>query len=129
MRIRATIQGIQEAQQANLRAVAAFGKGGAFDALLADIVRGLHRYAVGITHVDTGALRASHRMRLERRRRRGMIYIDPDAINPRGQRPAVYGPVEEKRGGSHAFYRRTVDEAAGRVVTSALRRFRRGLWG
>jgi hypothetical protein len=42
---------------------------------------------------------------------RGRIYLDPSAINPRtGQKPAVYGYYENKRGGEHAFYDRTVEE-------------------
>ena len=40
----------------------------------------------------------------------GRIYIDPRAVNPRGQKPSVYGFYENKRGGEHAFYDRTVEE-------------------
>ena len=41
------------------------------------------------------------------------IFIDPSATNRRTkQRPAEYGLFEEARGGSHAFYTRTVEERA-----------------
>lgn len=73
-----------------------------------------HRYAVSITHVLTGSLRASHRMAVSGLQ--GRISLDPRARNPRSrQRTAVYGPVEEARGGEHAFYRRTVAEAGRKI--------------
>lgn len=109
-----TIEGIQEAQAANLRALAAMapesGLGRAVQFALAD----LHRYAVSITHVwiyKGGALRASHRVGLvenvDAGTARGSIFIDPNAVNPRGQRPEEYGVYEHARGGDHAFYERT----------------------
>jgi hypothetical protein len=82
---------------------------------------------VSITHVWIvlgGGLRAAHRMQRE-----GLalwrIYLDPLAVNPRGQRPAVYGPVEHARGGEHAFYERVelergqdIGESMGRQLIS-----------
>jgi hypothetical protein len=72
------------------------------------------RYSSSITHRLTGALSVSHMMELPRP---GMAVItpDPSAINPLGHRPAIYGPIEEARGGSHAFYRRTLDEDLARI--------------
>lgn len=115
-----TIRGLQQAQQANLRAIAATKPGGALGRAVLYATTGAQRAAVVITHVDTGALRASHRIRMERGGLRGVIYIDPTGKNPRtGQRTAIYGPSEHARGGSHAFYERTVNEAGPDLVRGA----------
>lgn len=99
------IRGLQQLQTANLQAIRAVRPDGA----LGDAVRGatiaLHRVATIITHVDTGALRSSHRMEFRLLGgATGRIFIDPGAINPRGRRVAEYGEYEHDRGGSHAFY-------------------------
>ena len=115
-----TITGIQEAQAANLRAIHAAKPDG--DLATAVMIGGaeLHRYAVYITHVDTGALRASHRLRWAGLARIE-IYLDPSAVNPRtGERTSDYGPVEELRGGEHAFYERTYEERGDVAVDRAL---------
>jgi len=107
-----SIQGLQEALYANQKRIAALKTEGAFGKFVKNATISLQRYAIGITHVwwdRGGGLRASHRMELTGMR--GRIYLDPNAVNPRGQRPAVYGPYEEARGGTHAFYQRTVSEA------------------
>lgn len=69
----------------------------------------VHKYARATTHIDTGALALSHRMKVTGRGRiaRALIFIDPGALNPLGQRPAEYGIYEHGRGGLHAFYART----------------------
>jgi hypothetical protein len=116
------IEGIQEAQADNARKIAALKPRGAYGRFIKDVVTALHRYAVTITHVwhyKGGGLRASHRMKLEPSKLYGEIYIDPKSVNPRGQKPSVYGPYEEKRGGTHAFYNRTVKEAGDKVVRKA----------
>lgn len=51
---------------------------------------------------------------------RGEIFIDQNSINPRGQRPADYGPVEEARGGSHAAYARTFTAKGNEVAMRAI---------
>ena len=114
-----TITGVQEAQRANLEAIAALRPGGAFGRAVVYATTAAHRYAVAITHVDTGALRASHRVEVSGLR--GRIYIDPGAVNPRSaQRPAVYGPYEHARGGSHAFYQRVVEERGRQIGERAM---------
>jgi hypothetical protein len=40
----------------------------------------------------------------------GVIYINPQAVNPLGEEPAVYGPYEHQKGGDHAFYERTMED-------------------
>lgn len=120
MAVKLTIRGLQEAQQANQRRLAELKPSGALGRAVQYATATLQRHAIGITHVDTGSLRASHRMRLEAGGLRGVIFIDPGAVNPRsGQKTSVYGPHEHARGGSHAFYARTVSEAGPSVEKQA----------
>ena len=91
------IYGIQAAQAAMLRAANAARPGNAMDAAVKDAGAAAHRYAVGVTHVDTGALKAAHRLRVAGSR--AEIYIDPGATRSDGRRPAQYGPYEHERGG------------------------------
>ena len=113
-----SIEGLQQAQQANLYNIAQMKPSGALGRMVQYGTILAHRYTVSITHVDTGALRASHRMKLQGSR--GEIYIDPEGVNPRtGAHTAKYGPVEHARGGSHAFYARTEKEAGLSIATQA----------
>lgn len=119
-----SIEGIQEAQDDNLRAIAALRPDNALGRMVQSVTADLHRHAVSVTHVDTGSLRASHRMMIDRGGLRGTIYIDGGSRNPRsGQRPSVYGAYEHERGGTHAFYDRTVAEAGDPAVDRAVSRF------
>lgn len=107
--MRTSIRGLQEAQRANAEMIAAVKPSGGLGRAVQYGTIEAHRIAVTFTHVQTGSLRASHRMNVAGRR--GEIYIDPTAVNPRtGNKPSDYGPVEEGRGGLHAFYGRTVNE-------------------
>ena len=103
------IRGLQEEQVKNQKRIARLQPRGEVAQKIKDITIMGQRYAIQVTHVITGSLRASHRM--ETSGTRGRIYLDPRAVNPRtGQRPAVYGFYENKRGGDHAFYDRTQAE-------------------
>lgn len=107
--VKLTITGLQNAQAENNRAIAALRPSGAFGRAVQYGTAAAQRYAIGVTHVDTGTLKASHRMEVDGLR--GRVYIDPAATNPRSsQRSAVYGPIEHQRGGEHAFYQRVIDE-------------------
>lgn len=118
-----SIKGLQEAQAANQRRIAMMKPHGEVQKAIKEATIGAQRYAIQITHVLTGSLRASHRMKVKGLR--GRIYIDPKAVNPRSnQRPAVYGYYENKRGGSHAFYDRTVEEYGEEVVETVDKRVR-----
>lgn len=120
------IKGLQEAQAANNRQIAATKRSRTLGRAVLYAMTKLHRYAVAITHVwvyKGGGLRASHRMKLERGGLCGRIYIDPSAVNPRGQKPSIYGPIEEARGGSHAFYYRAVSENDADLAGSIGRMF------
>jgi hypothetical protein len=102
-----SIRGLQEAQRANLKLISAVRPGGALGRAVLYMATEAERYAVSYTHVDTGALRASHRIRQETSTRY-RIYIDPSATNPRSKTPtSKYGPIEHRRGGDHEFYGRT----------------------
>ena len=118
-----TIKGLQKAQADNQRRIAMFRPHGEIEQEIKDTTIEAQRFAISITHVwhdRGGALRASHRMKMERGR--GIIYIDPKAVNPRGQKPSVYGFYENKRGGDHAFYDRTVEEFKEKAVSKVNKR-------
>lgn len=123
------IQGLQELQEKNLRTIAALQPSGRAGQAIKDATIAAHRYAVSITHVwwyKGGGLKASHRM--EVKKNTGRIYIDPNAVNPRGQKPSIYGPVEHARGGSHAFYERTEKEAGPQITRNAVRTIQMGVY-
>lgn len=102
-----SIKGLQEAQARNNKRIANLKPPGAFGKLIRYFTALLHRFMVQVTHVDTGALRASERMDVDGLH--GRVYVDPNAVNPRdGKRTSVYGVFENARGGEHAFFDRTV---------------------
>lgn len=119
MPVTPTIQGLQEAQQINARQIAALKPSGAFGKAIKAATIEAQRYAMYITHVKTGGLRASHRMKITGLQ--GEVFIDPNAVNEvrRGARPAIYGAKEHERGGSHAFYARTEVEGGSRIASAA----------
>lgn len=124
--VKLSITGIQQAQAANNRAIAALKPGGALGRAVQYGTIAAHRYAVALTHVDTGALKSSHRMEVSGLR--GKIYIDPGAVNPRSnRRTALYGEYEHERGGEHAFYQRVIDEHGREIETEMREIVRRGL--
>lgn len=120
--LRLTIEGLQELQAVNLQMIAALQPSGAFGRAIKYATTASHRYAVAITHVDTGALRASQRMEVDDRALRGRVFIDQTARNPvSGSLTAVYGVAEHARGGEHAFYERVIDERAEAIAAEAER--------
>lgn len=103
MTIDLTIRGIQEVQARNNARIAMLEPSGVFGRIIKEVTIFTHAEAVKQTHVDTGALRASHRMTVTGVR--GRVFIDPGSVNPRTrERPADYGKEEIARGGSHNFY-------------------------
>lgn len=118
------IKGLQEAQQANLKIIAAVKPSGGLGRAVLYAATEAHRYAVSITHVDTGALKASHRIeKIGAASYR--IFIDPAGKNPRtGSRTSVYGPAEHNRGGEHAFYERTLAERDKEIAVRAYKSLR-----
>jgi hypothetical protein len=127
-----TLKGLQEAQDENLRRIAALKPTGVVGRAVREATTQLHRYAVAITHVwryKGGGLRASHRMEINDRGATGRIYVDPTAINPRGQRVTDYAIHEHNRGGSHAFYERAVRERGEQIADAAVRFITRDIEG
>lgn len=122
-----TITDIQRAQRLNNQAIAALRPDGAFGRAVQIVTAKLHRFMVSITHVDTGALKGSEWMEINMPRLSGRIFINPSFRNPRsGQRPADYGPIENARGGEHAFFDRTLNEAQT-VLGEGVRVIQRGI--
>lgn len=114
------IKGIQQLQAANLQMIRALSPVGAMGQAVLAVTQAMHRVSVILTHVDSGALRASHRIEHQPRNLRGRVFIDPGTVNPRGQRPAEYGYYEHERGGSHAFYRQASDaQGEGQLANGA----------
>jgi len=113
----ATVEGMAAAQAALRRAEQVAAAGGPLEKALSYAATRLERYAISITHVDKGDLKGAHRIRVSSNR--AEIYLDPSAVNAKGRRPAEYGVYEHARGGSHAFYQRTIDEASDAVLREA----------
>lgn len=127
------VAGLRELQAANLQMLWAVNPRGGLGKAVRDATGFLFRYAVTITHVVTGTLQASHKVnygagRLTttftgltlRQEAVGHIEIDPRARNPvTGQKPRDYGPLEHEKGGSHAFYKRTVTEQGATALMIA----------
>ena len=121
-----TIRGIQQAQAANNKIIAAVKPSGALGRAIQYGTTRVHRYAVGVSHVDTGAMRASHRMQLSTME--GRVYLDRSSRNPRSRQMVyVYGFWEHMRGGGHAFYERTVREAGPQILRDMAGMVQRGL--
>lgn len=121
-----TITGIQEAQNEMVKAIARLLATGPRERAILYATTAAHRYLVSITHVDTGTYRASQWM--EVKGERGLIYVNPNTVNPRsGNRPVEYSIYEEARGGTHAAYQRTIDEAGPRIIEEAMQILSRGM--
>jgi hypothetical protein len=117
-----SIRGLQEAQRAILKTIAAVKPTGALGRAVLYLAIDAYRTAVALTHVDTGALRASHNLITEGDARY-RIAIRSGAYNPRTRAlTSKYGPAEHGRGGSHAFYQRTYDRG-GEMAANAISRY------
>ncbi len=105
----ARIEGVEEVEAALAKAAEVAGKGNTLEQAAGFVARRAHYYMVSITHVDTGALKASHA--IEQRGKMTVLYQHPAVVNPRsGKRPADYGVYENAHGGLHAFYDRTMEK-------------------
>lgn len=130
-----SIKGIQEAQEANLTAIAAVKPAGVAGQAVKEGSALAHRYAVYFTPWEHGALRAAHTIRLEGKGLRGRIYISPSAIAPRRKtRPSEYGAYLHAqgrrsglRGGIRAFYEHTWDVKGDEILRKMAETVKRGL--
>lgn len=112
-----TIKGLQELNDLNVRAIKALKPENAMGRAVKFVTMMAHSYIVKITHVHTGAYRASHRMDVDMNAGRGRVFVDPSARNPRTKELVTdYAEIEEARGGQHAAYTRTQAETGQRAL-------------
>lgn len=112
------VQGMEKAQRAMVKAIEALRPTSALGRAVQQATLVLHRYALTVTPVDTGTLRASHTMKVAGLR--GEIYINPANVNPKSRtRAAVYGPKVHAEGPRRAFYARTLSESGQRAMYAA----------
>ncbi len=147
----ATIENLQEFQQRNQEQIAMLRPRNEMGEAVRIAASELQRYAISITHVGRyiqtrtgkwryarpheqgrggGALRASHRIVFAESARdaTATISIDPSVSNPlTGQKPSVYGGYEHQRGGTHAFYARSLSERGDEALRRAWRVLRDGV--
>ena len=117
---RVSIADIQRAQMENMRMVAALQPGGIPGRAAQFMAAAAHRYAVAITHVDTGTWRAAHRIEEDFGAGRAAVFVSPNAINPRsGTRAIEYATQWEQRGGEMAVYKRTAAERGEAILRDA----------
>jgi len=119
--INLSITGLQEAQRANLRAIASLRPGGMISRAVRDMTAAAHQHAVANTPWDTGSLRAVQRMEVNGLR--GRVYLG-GGKNPRSKTPpAEYGTylheqgmIPGLRGGVRAFYAYTEQKEGERIL-------------
>ena len=120
--LKMTITGIQKLQRANSKMIKALEPANALGRAVKLALLSALRYARVITHVDTGALKASHFMMYDAGAPSGSIFISPDTRNPRtNEPPSIYGQIEHDRAGTHAFYARVIAERGDRIGKRALK--------
>ncbi len=124
--VKVTIKGIRALQRANLKSIRALEPTGAAGQALQSGILAMQRYQATVTHVDTGALRASRRVRVQ-----GMgaaLFTSHTATNPRTGTPTLtYDEFEEARGGSHANWSRSFTEAGPRIASTMMVKILRAL--
>lgn len=92
--------------------------GGAARATEAEMAAEARGYANLITHRLTGSLAASHVVFAQPDSH--IVTPNPNAFNPLSRRKVTdYAIHEHNRGGSHAFYERTIREAGARILANA----------
>ena len=108
-----TITGIQKLQRANSKMIRALKPENELGEAIRYGLTAALRVARIFTHVDTGALKASHMMQygITTAGPTGTIYIDRSTRNPKtNASPYIYGAYLHGRGGEYAFYERVVTE-------------------
>lgn len=79
-------------------------------------------YASSITHQWTATLYRSYLLDIGAagNKAAAQVFVDPNAMNPFGQRPAVYAPFEFARGGSHDAFGLAFKQANPAFVISGI---------
>lgn len=89
------------------------------------------QYTKRITHKLTGLLSESFTWSYDSHRSEGKVFINPRSVAKRGQStviwPKLYGPYEHARGGSHAFFARTLSDRGHRALEVGFRALARGI--
>ena len=124
MPVQVNIKGLQKLQAANVKAIRALQPRHALGLAMKRGLAMLLRLSVTYTPHDTGALRASHRMKLDTRQVMGRISIDRTAVNPRsGMRTAEYGyylheqgQIPGVRSGIRAFYEYVYEKYGQKIL-------------
>lgn len=96
---------------------------GMFKEEIQDDLESSRRYAAAITHRETGKLGDSHIWEYDSHRMKGQLFINPRIVFATGwtlRWPRIYGVYEHARGGSHAFYARTIAEHIPTILPSGL---------
>lgn len=118
--MRFNITGLQETQRAMTKAVGAVKPANGLGRAVQFVGISAQRYMIGVTHVDTGAYRASQLIQYEGPARL-RISVNPNARNPRTRAlVSSYAPIEEGRGGDHAAYERTYNYARTALAPRAV---------
>lgn len=126
MDLKINVKGVQEFQVANLRYIRALEPTGVLDEATRDGIVALQRFQAGITHVDTGALRGSRRVRFTRNS--AELFTSSTASNPRTGTPVLqYDDPEEMRGGGHANWQNTFEQAGPRIAQGMIVKLVRAL--
>jgi hypothetical protein len=92
-------------------------QGKAVEAGLSFLLREGLWFAGENTHIWTDTLNRSYLT--EQRENIGVIYIDPGAVNPYGQRPAEYAAYEFGRGGDHDAFTLTQEFIEAELIQEA----------
>lgn len=108
--MRPHLQGQPELRQFIRRLIAAMRPGGSMTRIITYATDWGRQLAGEYSHQDTTELSKSHLSEVTEGGSQGRVYINPSAVNPRGQRPAIYGPFEHGHGTSHAFYTLTSED-------------------
>ena len=95
-----SIQGLQRAQERNLRRIAAMKPGGVRGQAVQYGATEIDRALKAVTPVDTGALRASRRITFEASVPRAQVFTSSNSYNPRSRTPPhEYDVYLHNRGG------------------------------
>jgi hypothetical protein len=114
------ISGLQEAQYWNQQELANLKPDGGFGQMLQQLTADMERYLISIVHVITGTYRAAQEIVPDLDNLRMTMQTAEGAENPVNHAMAAdYGYDEEMRGGDHAAYQRTVDEALEDAFSNA----------
>ena len=123
---RIKLEGLPELEAAFVKINRELSESGEAGKVIRLITMRMQRFAPGVTHVITGALRSSHRFQIDGLR--GVVFPDPAVINPdTGKSVSTYAEKEELKGGDHAFYARTVQVYGRQALQSGANRIARAL--